>query len=300
MAEAPTAGTKLRPAASASVDEAEAVAAAAAAAMGGTVRLAEHQDDARRAAELFAVVWQRSDGVGPVTPELAWALAGGGNYVAIAERDGQVIGATLGFRAFDADGDHLHSHLAGVHPGLQGTGVGYALKLHQRAWALGAGLARVSWTFDPLVSRNCYFNLMKLGAQVCGFYPDYYGPLLDSMNGGDDSDRCLVIWHVAPGGASLGGRAPGSGPDVEDLRAAGVQVLVQPGPEGRPTPDGVPPAGAVALLRVPDDIVALRRSEPGTARAWRAELRGALSRAFEAGYALTHCTRDGWYVLTRN
>ena len=81
-------------------------------------------------------------------------------------------------------------------PGLTGRHVGFALKLHQRAWALLRGVSEIAWTFDPLVSRNAYFNLVKLGAQPAEYLPNFYGTMLDTINGDDDSDRLLVRWRL--------------------------------------------------------------------------------------------------------
>ena len=40
------------------------------------------------------------------------------------------------------------------------------MKLHQRAWAAASGLTWITWTFDPLVRRNAWFNIEVLGAHV--------------------------------------------------------------------------------------------------------------------------------------
>jgi predicted GNAT superfamily acetyltransferase len=48
---------------------------------------------------------------------------------------------------------------------------------------------------------------------------------------------------------------------------------------------------------VPDDIVALRRTDPSLARAWRMALRRAFTDAIAAGYEVSGATRSGWYVL---
>ena len=61
------------------------------------------------------------------------------------------------------DGPHLHSHMLATVPEWQSRGVGFALKLAQRAAALDAGFDDVRWTYDPLLARNAWFNLTKLG-----------------------------------------------------------------------------------------------------------------------------------------
>ena len=89
---------------------------------------------------------------------------------------GDLVGFVWGFAGW-ADGPHLHSHMLATMPALQSRGVGYALKLGQRAAALDAGFGEVRWTYDPLLARNAWFNLMKLGATGTGFLPEFYGEI---------------------------------------------------------------------------------------------------------------------------
>ena len=67
--------------------------------------------------------------------------------------------------------------------------VGFALKVHQRAWALARGVPAIVWTFDPLVARNAWFNLAKLAALPAAYLEDFYGPMTDAINAGMASDR---------------------------------------------------------------------------------------------------------------
>ena len=129
-----------------------------------------------------------------MTVELLRAFAKAGNYVGGAFEGGRLVGACVGF--FHAPPGRPARHVAGVAPGLNGRHVGFALKLHQRAWALLRGVSEIAWTFDPLVSRNAYFNLVKLGARPAEYLPNFYGTMLDSINGDDDSDRLLVRWRL--------------------------------------------------------------------------------------------------------
>lgn len=255
--------------------------------------------EAREVVRVLAAVWAApdTDGKEPLPPELAWVLAHSGNYVAVAWRGDEAAGAAIGFRGSDEEGDLLHSHIVGVSTAHQGANIGYTLKQHQRRWALDRGLPRVTWTFDPLVGRNAYFNVVKLGARLTRYYVDFYGPMSDGINNGDETDRCLVTWRLdgaAARAAAAGQFAPA---DPAAYRAAGAaEVLVR-------TADGTPslrPSGAdVRLLQVPDDIVGLRRRDPAAARAWRLALREALASAFADGLEVLGVSRDCWYVLAR-
>jgi predicted GNAT superfamily acetyltransferase len=173
------------------VAEAYRQADAASAAAGGTVRLADPRD-------MNAVIglFERTWGVGR-SPDRSMLLAldYAGNTILIATAEGKPVGATFGFLGWSG-GIHLHSHMAAVVPWRRSGGVGYALKLFQRAVCLEHGVADMRWTFDPLIRRNAHFNLVKLGAEVTRFLPDFYGRLDDVINAGDRSDRFEVRWRL--------------------------------------------------------------------------------------------------------
>jgi predicted GNAT superfamily acetyltransferase len=241
---------------------------AAVAAQRAGVRVAELTgiDDLRAAADLLCRVWGAGSPDQIVNLPTLRALTHAGNYAAGAYRNGRLIAATVTFLGIG----HLHSHVTGVVPGGQGAGVGYVLKLHQRAWALEHGIPEVRWTFDPLVRRNAYFNLQKLGAWATAYLVDFYGPLADGINVGDASDRLYVTWELA------GARAAAA--------VRGELPAPQPGP-------------AAVLVRLPADIEGLRASDPAEAARWRHAVRDELRVALAAGRQITGVTRDGCYVL---
>ena len=164
---------------------------AAAEAAGVSVRMAEPRDLAK-----IIGLFERTWGVGR-SPDRAMLLAldYAGNTVLLATERGRPVGATLGFIGW-TNGLHLHSHMAAVVPWHRGGGVGFALKLFQRALCLEHGIAEMRWTFDPLIRRNAHFNLVKLGAEVTAFLPDFYGRLDDVISGSDHSDRFEVRWRL--------------------------------------------------------------------------------------------------------
>ena len=84
--------------------------------------------------------------------------------------------------------------MAAVLPEYRDQHIGSALKMHQRAWALGCGIDTVVWTFDPLVRRNAFVNLVKLGADVEGFEVDFYGSMDDAINVDDPTDLFIVVF----------------------------------------------------------------------------------------------------------
>jgi predicted GNAT superfamily acetyltransferase len=255
------------------------------------------------AADLWDRIWQ-SGSVPRLGPEMLRALTHAGNYLGGALRDGELVGALAGFFAA-GDALHLHSHILGVDPGIRSAGIGFALKLHQRRWALERGLSRITWTFDPLVSANAYFNVSKLGAEGVEYHANFYGVMADAINGGGDTDRVLVSWRLDdPRVARLCLGAPRIGDD-DDLRAAAARAphALVADADGAPRVDwrSVESDSVDALqCAVPRDIVAMRRDTPQLAAAWRLALREVLSPAFARGLLLRGVTRDGVYLLARS
>ena len=260
-----------------------AAAAAAARAAGVTVRELTTIDDFVAVCALFQEIWQPEPGSPLVTTELLRALTKAGNYLAGAFDGDRLVGACVGFFGAPADGT-MHSHIAGVSPAAAGRHVGYALKLHQRVWAMHRGIAVVAWTFDPLVARNAWFNLGKLGATATEYLPNFYGGMHDVVNGGDDTDRLLVHWDLHHRGLFTG--VPGDA----------VVAL-------RRTADGAPEAGSTAgetlLVAVPSDITAMRAADPSRAREWRVAVRDVLGGLLADGARVAGFDRAGWYVVSR-
>ena len=114
---------------------------------------------------------------------------------AASPQPAELLGATLGFLGWSG-GVHVHSHMNAVDPSARGRGIGVALKLRQRAVCLAHGVTEVRWTYDPLIRRNARMNLVRLGAEVVAFLPDFYGELRDAISGGDRSDRFEVRWRL--------------------------------------------------------------------------------------------------------
>lgn len=240
-------------------------------------------DDMREASELLAGIWRPTD---PVPYDLLVVLRHIGGYISGVYEGDTMIGACAAFPA--ADGS-LHSHITGVT--ARGKGAGFAVKRHQREWALAHGVGTITWTFDPLVRRNAYFNLAKLAARAAEYLPDFYGEMPDELNAGDPSDRLLLIWDLDTPevAAAVEGTPPASVP------AEGFTTLTD-GPDGRPVVRDA--AGAPRLaIGTPPDIAALRREDPPLALEWRRAQRAALGGALAAGYQVTGFTRSGHYLL---
>lgn len=271
--------------------EAELDAARAAGRAGVTVHEVESIDEHRAVSRLLEAVWGRNDEGVPIGSEVLRSLvhAGGAVTVARDESDALVGAAVLAL----GEGRSTYSLIAAAAPTRSDGGIGQALKLRQRAWALARELTTMHWTFDPLVGRNARFNLTKLGATAGEYVEAFYGRMTDEMNGDDDSDRLVAEWRLDS--ARTASAAAGTPTEPDEPPASGAQVLLL-GPDGSPC---YLSAGDDAWCRVPRDVVELRRTDPTAAATWRAAIREALTDAFGSGLTATGMTRSGWYRLTR-
>jgi predicted GNAT superfamily acetyltransferase len=252
-------------------------------------------NDIRELAELFAVVWGRP-GSPPISADVIKALAHSGNYVVGAYQNGRLIAGLVGWLGGDPWHElHLHSHILGVLPDRESAGLGFEMKQHQRRWCLDRRVRVMEWTTDPLVRRNGYFNLTKLGARAPEYLVNVYGEMRDDINVGEESDRLLIRWRLDSPGAESAAAGRNEEPDIRALIAQGAEVVLAVGESSMPAPS----AGFAGplLVQVPDDIVALRRMKPELARSWRLALRDSLTSALARGYEITGASRQGWYVL---
>lgn len=245
--------------------------------------------------DLQQAVWGMPDREVVPRHQLLAAVRNGG-VVLGAFLGGELVGFCYAFVGRRDGEPVLHSHMTGVLPGLQDRDVGYRLKVAQREWAVGHGYRRVVWTFDPLQSRNAYFNLHKLGARAERYEVDYYGEMDDDLNRGLPTDRLEVDWWVAsaPVVARLEGRWVG--PDLARTQAVLEAAGYGPGPVGRP-------AGRLLRLEVPPSLRALLERDPQLALSWRLAVRQAFLRCFREGYAAVDFVRQGgrgFYVLERS
>ena len=225
------------------------------------IRTLDSTDEMASVITVFQQVWGTTTPI--VNVELLRAMAHSGGYVAGAFEHDRLVGASFGFLARHDGRPALHSHATGILPGLQHTGVGRSVKLHQRAWAAARDIEWITWTFDPIVRRNAWFNIEVLGAHVAEYLVNFYGEMSDSINAHDESDRLVVAWPTDPA-----------------------------------VPRPVAPDGATTVhVDTPDDIVFLRRTDPNEAMEWRRRVRKELGERIDAGATVTGFTRDGQYVL---
>jgi predicted GNAT superfamily acetyltransferase len=216
------------------------------------------EDQFREAVRLQRTIWGFTDiDLLPVRFFVVASKIGG--QVFGAYDGGRMVAFCLAIPGLKADGvAYLHSHMLGVLPEYQNSGLGRRLKEHQREKALARGIRLIEWTFDPLEVKNAYFNIARLGAIVRRYSRNQYGITSSPLAGGLPTDRCVAEWWIARG----------------------------------------PARGVVAEgVRLPVGIGAIRREDPERARVIQAQLADQFEAAFARGLAVIGIERDEeWFT----
>ena len=213
---------------------------------------------------IFDKTWPMEAGT-EITPNLLQAMVHSGAYLSGAFIGNKCVGAAFAFPA-TSNGLHLHSHMTAVLDDYRDQGIGYALKIDQWQWAKKNNYAEITWTFDPLVARNAKLNLIKLGVDISKYYPNFYGDMPDALNAGDESDRVMASWKVV-----------GEQPVAKNLIT---------NPEKSDT-----------LIKIPEDIVAIRSKDKSENLKWRHRVREEFMRAFEKGGKVVGFSANNEYVV---
>lgn len=239
--------------------------------------------DMERVVDLEIAIWGVCER-DAFAPHLMCLLPMNGGAVLVAEDSDAFVGFCASTPAL-RDGKHiLWSFMAGVHPGYQGRGIGYALKHYQRQWASENGYERIHWTFDPLKNRNANFNLNMLGVVGYRYHHNLYGQMVDAINVHPlPSDRLEVYWNVNA--------------EARDAHAAipeDVTMLVAPSPDGPEArlPGNLPPH--IGICSPPAGTPDLE--------AWQDEMRRAFLHAFANDFKVRRYVYNGapgYYLLHR-
>jgi len=225
--------------------------------------LIDHQQQ-KTARDIFDKTWAMELGT-EITPNLLQAMVHSGAYLTGAFIGEKCVGAAFAFPATNGD-LHLHSHMTAVLDDYRDQGIGYALKIDQWQWAKKNNYKQITWTFDPLVARNAKLNLVKLGVDISGYYPNFYGDMPDELNAGDESDRVMASWKV-----------------VGDQPVA-KSVIINPDESD-------------TLIKIPEDIVSIRNKDISENLKWRHKVREEFMRAFEKGGKVVGFSANNEYVV---
>lgn len=140
-------------------------------------------------------VWQFADL--DVIPRRIFVVAGAIGGQVFGAWDGtRLVGYVVAVPGVRDGFSYLHSHMLAVSPEYRNRGIGKMLKIAQRDDAMARGINLIEWTFDPMETKNAYFNIERLGAVVRRYTPDFYGLSTSPLHGALPTDRLHAEWWL--------------------------------------------------------------------------------------------------------
>jgi len=108
------------------------------------------------------------------------------------------IGFLACFADFDRRGPFWYGARMGVDRRYWDKNIGDELVRVMYESAKERNIPRIRWTYDPLVSRNGYIYIHRMGATVREIGFNYYSAVFtsDEFNRGISTDRLMVEWNI--------------------------------------------------------------------------------------------------------
>jgi predicted GNAT superfamily acetyltransferase len=219
----------------------------------------------------------------------------------------KLVGFAFGFLGRERGQTTIHSHMLAVLDRYRHLDLGSRLKQAQRERAMAMGVQEMTWTYDPLQSRNAHFNFSKLGVVSDAYKVDFYGPETSSRLHRNGTDRLWVRWMLHS--RRVRDRLAGKNLRSETLDAMRLLApLVRFDPSGRPgRADLAESLGRQRVsIEIPGDILDVERTDMELAREWRDATRWAFREALKAGFVVAEFCRSirgqqgpGAYLLQR-
>ena len=267
------------------------------------IRDIESFDEMREIEALQKDVWQFSDlDVVPRTILVPTKEVGG---VLIGAYDGSaLVGFAYGFPGYEHGESTHHSHMLAVRPEYRNLNLGFKLKLAQRERVLSQGIKRITWTFDPLQSRNAHFNFAKLGVIADSYRVDFYGATTSSFLHQAGTDRLWVTWLID----SERVRERLEHENRSAVFPVGLLELLRVGKDLRPESKSQSDLWEHDELgiEIPTNVDAFQKERPDLVVKWRTATRHAFVEAMTLGYVVEEFYRCddedksvGRYLLRR-
>lgn len=281
-----------------------------------SIRDLESFEDLQKAEALEREVWGIADlDVLPMAMAVATKAAGS---IWVGAFDGaELVGFAFGFLGLEHGQLMVHSHMLAVRESHRDLDLGYKLKLAQRERVLALRgndsrildfrINEITWTFDPLQSKNAHLNFSKLGVVSDTYKVDFYGPETSSVLHRNSTDRLWVRWPLASRRVRERLQGKDSRPELLDALSR-LMPLIQFNGDGKPARTDL--SAALARQRIgieiPSDIGSVERKNPALAREWRQATRWAFTEALKAGFFVAEFCRTvrgqqgpGTYILEK-
>ncbi|MBK9089020.1 MAG: GNAT family N-acetyltransferase [Holophagales bacterium] len=222
------------------------------------------------ASQAAKAAWGFPDLMVPPPPDMITATHSGGMTAGAFEGEA-LLGFVHAVPRTNLGQPAIHSHLLAVRPDAQRRGLSVLLKLYQREWCLGRRIGLVTWTYDPFMLRNARLNLVRLGAVVPVFLPDFYGKV-GGIYGELPSDRFEAHWKLESPAVERAARGETS--ELTPEEAAALPVVKS----------GRRPASPRVLLPFPAKFPEVFRDDPAAGIAARRRFGRAAAALFAEGF----------------
>ncbi|WP_170119267.1 GNAT family N-acetyltransferase [Tumebacillus permanentifrigoris] len=247
------------------------------------LRLVHSVDEYRQCEALQMKIWGADD-IGKVpTLDLITAQENGGLVIGAFNQEQRLVGFVYSFPGLTPTRWLKQcSVIMGIDPAYQTYGIGYHLKLVQSEAVRAQGIDLITWTFDPLVSRNAHLNLTKLGAISKKYLTNLYGTG-HGLNAGLETDRLLVEWHLAEEEPLLH-KVVGA----VELEGTLVNEVVMDATLGLPMNRSWKSdlEEETLLIQIPDDIQMIKAQNLELACKWRFDTRKMFQHYLDRGYVI--------------
>ena len=263
-------------------------------------------DDFRRVVDLEHAVWGYTDSADTVTvPVFIFTVKRGATLIGAFDADDRMVGFAYAVVGMKDGRPMLWSHMTGVLPDYRG-GLGYRLKLEQRARALAQGYELIEWTFDPMQAMNAHLNFAKLGGVVEEYAENFYGESTSALHRGTPTDRLVVSWRIGdPHVVRRLEQTPGLQARSHEVGEAPVANVTAIDGEWRVVKSlDLSVVERRVWVEIPTGFTQMQQQAPERALQWRLHVRQMFQAYFAKGYRAVDFVlqRDagfGRYLLVR-
>ena len=233
-----------------------------------------------------------------------------GGLVFGAFEGARMVAFCYGMPAYKDKKVYHYSRMLGVLSRFQDQGLGYKMKMFQRNWVSQHQLDLIKWTFDPLQSRNGFFNIEKLGVIIREYAINIYGNSSSVFNAGLETDRFVVEWQINSKRVSNKLKKSGSEVSVASIiekKKYDPLILTAINKDGYLEPQGVRlySKAKKVCVELPDNINEMKNFDKELAVTWRFETRKVFTEMFKRGYVIigfstgVHKNRRRCYYLLK-
>jgi chorismate synthase len=267
-----------------------------------TIRILHTSQEMHDAVQIQRVYW--GDDMGDMVPlHMMMSISHYGGHIFGAYDGDKLVGILIGFLGADVKPDDnldarqrllIMSKRMVVLPEYRGRKIGESLKLAQRDYALRHNIPLVSWTFDPMLSRNAYLNIHKLRGVVQKYIPDFFGK--EVANPALQADRVSLSWWVAHSRLTQDVLPDMSSAPILNPTKLQNGLRVLNGSENNLQESAY-------RLEIPSEFVPYERLDTQLAQDWRLHIRHHFQRLLSSGYLASDFVRideRSFYVFARD